>query len=109
MAEVITRDPYYAPGYFVAQVINVIFGIIEFLLLVRVVLELLAANASAPFIAWIYQLTGGLMGPFVNAFPNLALGGGSFIDVVAILAMIVYAVIGWIILQLCWALFSSFN
>ena len=106
MTDTIIRNGYY-PGSFVLQLVNVLVGIIEAAFAVRIVLELFGASPSAPFIAWIYGVTGSLLGPFAGAFPNLSLGGGYVVDVVAILAMIVYAVIGWIIIQLLSFVFVS--
>ncbi|MDE1925535.1 MAG: YggT family protein [Patescibacteria group bacterium] len=93
--------------FFVARIIKLIVGIIEFMLGVRVVLELFGASTAAPFVAWVYSVTWGLIGPFAGTFPNLSLGGVSVIDVVAVLAMIVYAVIGWLIIQIVSYIFAG--
>jgi hypothetical protein len=77
------------------------------LLAIRLVLELLGANASAPFIAWIYNASASLVAPFQGAFPSLYLSGGYIIDLSAILAMIVYAVIAWLVIRLIAFVFSS--
>lgn len=77
----------------VAQLIALALGIVEALLLVRVVLLLLAANPDAPFSSWIYDWTAPLVAPFQGVFPN-AVGNHSWVlDVAAILAMIVYALL----------------
>ena len=81
----------------VTRIVNTVFGIIGFMLALRVILVLLGASASAPFVAWIYSVTGSLMGPFVGAFPNLSLGG-LVLDISALFAMIGYAIIGWLVL-----------
>jgi YggT family protein len=104
--EVIVEREYY-PAVFVARVVNTIIGIIEVLLVVRLLFELFGANAASPFIAWIYGMSGALMGPFANAFPAFQLGGASMLDVTAILAMIVYAVIGWLLVEILSLIFVS--
>ena len=106
MAELIYTRSYY-PGILAERVINVVVGIIELLLAVRLVLELLGANSSSAFIAWIYNASYGLVSPFMGAFPSLSLGTGSVIDLSTVLAMIVYAVIGWIVIRLLSFIFVS--
>lgn len=97
-------DYYYYPGAVVSYVINGVVGIIEFMLVLRLVLQLLAANPASQFIAWVYSSTAGLMGPFVGAFPALSIGNG-ILDFSIILAMIGYAIIGSLVLKLLSFLF----
>ena len=102
MAELVYTRPYtYTPMYYIGRAINVVLGIIELLLALRIVLELLAANSGSAFVAWVYSVSGSLVGPFFGAFPNIALGaGGSFIDLAAILAMIAYSILAWLLIML---------
>ena len=80
--------------YGVAQLIGLAVGIIEALLLVRIVLLFLAANPDAGFSNWVYGLTTPLVAPFQGVFPNVVGGQGNVIDAAAILAMVVYAITG---------------
>ena len=96
----------YYPGAYVARIINGVFGLIEAILILRLVLELLGANSSSPFIAWVYGITNQLMSPFVGAFPGLSIGGGYAIELAIIVAMIGYAVIGWLIMKLLSFIFT---
>jgi hypothetical protein len=107
MADVIVDRSDYYPEYLVARVINAVVGIVEFILLLRVVFELLGANPAAAFIAWIYDMSARLMGPFVGAFPNFSVAGFT-LDTSAIFAMIGYAIIGWIIGRILSVLFGEF-
>jgi len=106
MTTVIVEQDYY-PALFVARVANTIIGVIEAFLIVRLVLELFGANPAAPFIGWIYGVSGALMGPFMNAFPAFSLGGASALDLTALLAMIVYAAIGWLVIEVLSLIFVS--
>ena len=90
-----------------ARVINGIIGIIEVLLLLRLVLELLGANAASPFVAWAYSVSGAFIGPFVGAFPGVYLTASSVLDVVAIVAMVGYALLGWLLIELLAFIFSA--
>ncbi|HVY72716.1 MAG TPA: hypothetical protein VG984_01535 [Candidatus Paceibacterota bacterium] len=100
MADIVTRDQYYYRGSFIAGIINTVVGIIELFLLIRIVLELLGANAASPIVAWTYAVSSTFMGPFVGAFPGLYLTQNSILDVVAVVAMIGYALLGWLLIEL---------
>jgi hypothetical protein len=108
MNETISQRRYY-PAIFVVRVVNAIVGIVEFALAVRIILELFGASASSQFVAWIYSVTAAMIGPFAGAFPGLVFGPGSIVDLVAMLTMIGYAVIGWLIARLLMFVFSSMS
>ncbi len=109
MTEIIyTRaELWYSPSRFIVTIVNLVFGVIEFMLAVRIVLELLGASAGAPFVAWVYDITSGLVAPFAGAFASWDLGGGYVLDLSAIFAMIGYAIIGWIVMRLLSMLFAA--
>ena len=110
MTDIVYERPYhwFSPSLFAHRVINTVFGIIGFMLAVRLVLILLSANAGAPFVAWVYNATSGLVAPFSGAFPALNLGG-FVLDLTTVFAMIGYAIIGWLLLQLLSFLFAGFS
>ncbi|MEI6864120.1 MAG: YggT family protein [Candidatus Adlerbacteria bacterium] len=103
----ITSTGYYYRGNFVARIINGVVGIIEVFLFVRLVLELFGANPSAQFVAWVYSVSGAFIGPFVGSFSGIALGSNSVLDVVAIFAMIGYAILGWLVIELVGFIFGT--
>lgn len=76
----------------VAQVISLVLGIVELLLLVRIVLLFFGANPTAEFTSLIYGWSNPLVAPFQGVFPNVVGTGGGVLDAAAILAMIVYAI-----------------
>ena len=108
MAELAVEQRYY-PAIFVARVINWIAGIIELALALRLLLELFGANSASQFVAWVYGVTSVILGPFAGAFPNLSLGGSSIVDVVTIMAMIGYAILGWILIQFLSLIFVTIS
>lgn len=79
-----------------AQVIALVLGIVEVVLLVRIVLLFFGANPTAAFTSLIYGWSGPLVAPFQGVFPNVVPNGtgaaGGVLDAAAILAMIVYAI-----------------
>jgi hypothetical protein len=89
------------------RLVNAIIGVIETAFVVRVILQLFGASPSSPFVSWLYSLTDGLAAPFAGAFPVWPLGGNSVIDLTIILAMICYALLGWLLVLLISFVFGS--
>jgi uncharacterized protein YggT (Ycf19 family) len=82
----------------VSTLVNFVFGIIEFLLTLRFIFKFFVVNASTPFVAWIYSASAGLVSPFAKIIPDLNLGG-FIIDFTTLVALVVFAFIGYLILQ----------
>ena len=85
------------------QAIYLIFGIIEALIAIRIVLRALGANPQAGFAQLIYGLTGPLVAPFAGLFGNPQ-AGGSVLELHSIVALIVYALVAWVVAKLAWLL-----
>jgi len=88
------------PGYLLvgkvityAMYIWVIFGII--MLGIRVFLLAFSANASTPFVQFIYNTSATFLEPFRGIFPPKTVGETGYLDVAALFAMIIYGLIGW--------------
>ena len=91
----------------IGRLINGIVGIIEIILLARLVLELLGANPNSSFVAWVYSISSVFIGPFAGAFPSVYLTPTSLLDIVAIVAMVGYALVGWLLIELIAFIFSA--
>jgi len=87
------------------QVIWLLTGLLVGLIGIRFVLKLLAANPGAGFAQFIYSVTDLFMAPFagLTATPSAA---GVVLELPALVAMIVYALLGWLIVRLIWILFG---
>jgi hypothetical protein len=85
----------------VMQVVYLVFGVIEALIAIRFVLKALGANPAAGFAQFIYGITGGLVAPFYGLFGNPA-AQGSVLEVQSLVALIVYALVAWLIGKLAW-------
>ena len=99
-------DPYAARRRNVSRMIQVVwllFGIIETVLVFRFVLRLFGANENAPFAAFIYQVSGAFLLPFIGLF-GTPRSGGSALDLNAIFGVIVYMLIGWLLVKIIWLL-----
>ena len=104
--ESVAYDPYANKRIMASRVIQLvylIFGLIEGLILIRFVLKALGANASAGFAQFIYGVTAPLVAPFYGLFGNPA-AQGSVLEVHSIVALIVYALLAWLIVRLTWIL-----
>ena len=106
MAELVLERSYYYPEIMVSRIINTIVGIVESLLVIRFVLKLLGASEGSQFISWFYEATGRLVGPFAGAFPTFSIIGFQ-IETTTLLAMIAYAIIGWLLIRLIALVFVS--
>lgn len=71
----------------------VFFGII--VLGLRVFLLAFSANATTPFVEFIYRTSADYLEPFRGIFPSKSISETGYLDVAAIFAMIIYLLIGW--------------
>jgi uncharacterized protein YggT (Ycf19 family) len=98
----VENDARYAPswrGWRASQIVYTIGGIVEVLILIRIVLELLAANPGAGFSSFIYTITDPLVAPFRGVFPTPQ-SHGNVLDLAAVLAIVVYALLTWAVARI---------
>jgi YGGT family len=102
-----TYDPYAgrrAMSIKLTQAIYLIFGLIEVLLLIRFVLKALAANAEVGFAQLVYAVTGPLVAPFLGLFGAAPTVVGAALEPYTLLALVVYAAVGWLLARVVWLL-----
>ena len=102
--ETSSTDPYAARRGLPVKVQNTIyllFGILEGLLGIRFVLALLGANPAAGFTQFINTITNPFLAPFAGLFGK-ARSGGSVFDVSILVAILVYALIAWVLVKIVW-------
>ena len=85
--------------YKVSQIIWLLFGGLEALIGIRVILMLIGANPANGFTAFVYQLTQLFLWPFQNLIANPTFQNMT-LEVTSIIAMIVYALLGWLIVRM---------
>jgi uncharacterized protein YggT (Ycf19 family) len=88
-----------SPARRATEVVYLVFGIIDGLLLIRLLLKLLGANALAGFASFVYGLTDFFMAPFRNLLPAVG-SETSVLETSVVIAIIVYALIGWVVARL---------
>ena len=79
------------------------FGMLEILLAFRLVLKLMGASLSSFFVRVVYSLTGFFIMPFEGIFHRGFTQGietTSILEPSTVVAMIVYAVLAWVIVKL---------
>ncbi|HTK60177.1 MAG TPA: hypothetical protein VL283_03150 [Candidatus Baltobacteraceae bacterium] len=86
------------PLYRGSQIVWYIVGLMEVFLLIRFFLKLLGANPAAGFTSFIYGVTGVFAMPFYSVFKSAQVEGAVF-EGSTVLAMIVYALFGWLIVK----------
>ena len=107
-----TGDPYVAPAAtrttdtvvatgpggatYAARIVTFAFGILQALLILRIILLLLVANSANYIVAFVFNITQPFVEPFLNMFaPNrVTADQGSVLDVAAIVALI-----GWTLIE----------
>jgi hypothetical protein len=90
-------------AYRLTQLIYWVFGLIEGLVAIRLILKALGANPTAGFSQFIYGITAPLVAPFLNLFSN-PIYGNSVLELSSIVALIVYTLAAWLLVKLVWIL-----
>ena len=85
------------------QIIYWVFALVEGLIAIRLILRALGANPSAGFAQFIYGVTGPLVAPFIGLFGNPSYQN-SVLELSSIVALIVYALVAWLLGKLVWIL-----
>jgi uncharacterized membrane protein len=88
----------------ITQLIWLFFGVIEAFIGIRVILKLIAANPANPFANLIYRFTDLFLWPF-SGLTVTPQAEGMVLEISSIIAILVYALLAWIIVRLVWLLF----
>lgn len=98
------RDALYIRVRRVANFIWLIFGILEGMIGIRILLKLIGANPGNPFARFVYDITQ----PFLFMFEGL-INNPSFDNIVlelhSIIALLVYAFVTWVLVRMIWLVF----
>jgi hypothetical protein len=94
--EVVSR---FSPARRAYELIYLIFAAICALLILRIVLKVLAANTAVAFTGFVYGITNLFLAPFQGLLPTWA-SGRTVLEGSALIAVLVYAAIGWLLARL---------
>ncbi|MEW5987638.1 MAG: YggT family protein [Chloroflexota bacterium] len=89
----------------VTQFITWVMGGLEALIGLRILLRLIAANPNSPFVGLVYRVSSLFLWPFQNLAREPS-AGGMVLEISSIVAMIVYALLGWAVVSLIWLIFT---
>lgn len=93
----------------VARIVNIvffIFGVIELVLLLRIILQLAGVNAANGFASLIYGISAPFVALFQTLLVNPSLGGASVLEFTTMIAMLVWAILAWLVTRVIWLLMS---
>jgi len=84
----------------VESLVHFFVTVAELLLILRVVLRFFNGNPDATFVHWCYASTATLLEPLRGVFPSYnVVNRGWVVDYVALFAMAVYAIAGWLVVS----------
>jgi hypothetical protein len=99
--DVVDRTTVVTPsgGELLRRIVVLIFGIIQTLIVLRIVLLLLDAREGNDIVRFILDASQVFVAPFIGIFNSDALhAGGSILDIAAIAALVGWTVLEWIVL-----------
>ena len=88
-----------------AQLVWLVVVVIDGLIGLRVLLKLIAADPVSPFVGFIYTASGLFLWPFAGATASPA-AGGMVLETPALIALLVYALLGWVVVRGLWVVFD---
>lgn len=93
----------------VARVVNIVyylFGIVELLLAVRVILHLIGVNPGNGFANFIDVLSAPFVSLFSSLLQNPTLGTTAVLEITTLIAMVIWAITAWLVGRLIWLVMS---
>jgi uncharacterized protein YggT (Ycf19 family) len=85
--------------YRASQIIYLLAGIVEALIITRVVLKLLAANGAVGFVRFVYGVSAPLVAPFQGIF-STPVSNSNVLELSSLVAIAVYGLVAWGIVRL---------
>jgi YggT family protein len=95
----VQRSPGVSVAERAAMITYLILGVVETLIITRVILKLLAANPSSGIVRFVYNVSAPLVAPFQGIFPT-PVTQNSVLELSSLVAIAAYALIAWVIVRL---------
>ena len=86
------------------QLVWLVFGILEVMILLRIALKALGANAASPIATFIYGFTDLFLWPFAGLTGTPA-SGGMVLEISSMIAVVVYGLIAYALAKIIWVIF----
>ncbi len=93
----------------IARIVNImyfLFTALELLMLTRVILSVIGVNTANGFASFIYGLSTPSVTLFASLVQNPTLGSAGILEVTTLIAMVVWAIVAWLLGQLLWLTLS---
>jgi hypothetical protein len=93
----------------IARMVNIVyflFAALEMLLAVRVILYLVGANPDNSFASFIYRLSEPFVTLFASLLQNPTVNGTGVLEITTLIAMLVWAIMSWLVGWLIWLTLS---
>ena len=81
-------------------ILNILSTFVGLVIGAHILIGILGVNDSVPIVQWINSVSASLTSPFQGLLSNIVLSEGSFIDLNAVIALIVYSLIFSLIYRL---------
>ena len=91
----------------ITRAIHLVVGVIEVLLVVRLVLKALAANAEAGFAQLVYAVTGPRVAPFIGPFGTPQAANGATLELHTLIALVMSGLLAWLLTTAAWLAFRE--
>jgi uncharacterized protein YggT (Ycf19 family) len=88
------------PAVFISNMVEWVTAAVTLFLGLRFILVLFNANATNEFVTWVYDNTAPLLDPFTGIFPDTRVDGKFVVEFSTLFAIIIYALVGYLILSL---------
>lgn len=89
----------------ISALIWVLFGVLDALIVLRVVLKLIAANPGSGFADFVYGVTNVFLAPFSGLVASPVVGNGVF-ELSSLIAIIAYSLLAWVIVRVFRLIFT---
>jgi len=90
----------------IVNIISYLFGALELLLAVRVLLYLISANLENGFGRFVDDLSWPFAALFASLVENPTWGTAGVLEITTLIAMLVYAIVAWMVARLVWLVLS---
>ena len=90
----------------IVYIVYFLFSIVELLLGLRIVLHVVGVNSENGFANFIYALSSPFVALFTSLLKDPALSATAVLEVTTLIAIIVYAILAWLVGRLIWLTLS---
>jgi hypothetical protein len=94
-----------SPAATLTRVIWLALAFLEALIGLRIIMLLIGASPSAPFAYLVYAVSGVFLWPFAGMISSIS-ADGVFLEVSSFIAMFVYALLAWGLVEITWLIFG---